>query len=31
MSKFSNYFPKDKVRAFFESIILGDIQHEGLY
>lgn len=31
MSKFSNYFPKDKVRSFFESIILGDIQHEGLY
>ena len=31
MSKFSNYFPKDKVRTFFESIILGDIQHEGLY
>lgn len=31
MSKFSNYFPKDKVRSFFESIILGESQHEALY
>jgi hypothetical protein len=31
MSKFSNYFPKDKVRSFFESIILGENQHEALY
>ena len=31
MSKFSNYFPKDKVRTFFESIILGENQHEALY
>ena len=31
MSKFSNYFPRDKVRSFFESIILGDNQHETLY
>lgn len=31
MSKFSNYFPKDKVRSFFETIILGEVQHEALY